>query len=76
MKETSRPLDYCIAQRLLPMINVQGDTSKTHLEELLEIFVKKDLKKSESILRKIIETGNEESVFEGNYSYFLTLSYV
>lgn len=74
-KEVSRPLDYCVAQRLLPMINLQGDSAKKNLEELLNIFEKNDLKKSHEVLRKIIETGNEDSIFEGNYNYFLTLTY-
>ena len=74
-KEASRPLDYCVAQRLLPMINLQGDSAKKNLEELLNIFEKNDLKKSHEVLRKIIETGNEDSIFEGNYNYFLTLTY-
>ena len=74
-KEVSRPLDYCVAQRLLPMINLQGDSAKKNLEELLNVFEKNDLKKSHEVLKKIIETGNEDSIFEGNYNYFLTLSY-
>lgn len=73
-KEISRPLDYCIAQRILPSINLQGDFSKTNLEELLAIFEKNDLKKSSEILSKIIETGSEESIYEGTFNYFLTLS--
>lgn len=74
-KEVSRPLDYCIAQRLLPMINLQGDSAKNSLGELLAVFEKNDLKKSTEILKKIIETGDEDSIFEGNYNYFLTLSH-
>ncbi|EKB03394.1 MULTISPECIES: hypothetical protein [Myroides] len=74
-KEVSRPLDYCVAQRLLPMINLQGDSAKKNLEELLNIFEKNDLKKSHEVLQRIIETGNEDSIFEGNYNYFLTLTY-
>lgn len=75
MKENSRPLDYCVAQRLLPLINLQGDVAKNNLEELRDLFKENDLKKSEEILNKILETGDEESIFEGNYNYFLTLSY-
>ena len=74
-KEISRPLDYCVAQRLLPMINLQGDSAKNNLEDLLNVFEKNDLKKSSEILKRIIETGNEDSIFEGNYNYFLTLTY-
>src|SRR5690606_1250648 len=74
-KEISRPLDYCIDQRLLPMINLTGDTARNHLEDLLEVFEKYDLKKSSEILKKILDNGNDDSVFEGNYNYFLTLTY-
>lgn len=74
-KEVSRPLDYCVSQRLLPMINLQGDTAKNNLEDLLNVFEKNDLKKSSDILKRIIETGNEDSIYEGNYNYFLTLSH-
>jgi len=74
-KEISRPLDYCVAQRLLPMINLQGDSAKNNLEDLLNVLEKNDLKKSSEILKRIIETGNDDSIFEGNYNYFLTLTY-
>lgn len=74
-KEVSRPLDYCVAQKLLPMINLQGDGAKKNLEDLLNLFEKNDMKKSSSTLRRIIEAGNEDNIFEGNYNYFLTLSY-
>lgn len=74
-KEVSRPLDYCVAQRLLPMINLQGDFAKNNLEDLLNVFEKNDLIKSGEILNRIIETGNEDGIFEGNYNYFLTLTY-
>lgn len=75
-KETSRPLDYCVAQRLLPMINLQGETGRNNLEELLRFFEKNDMKKSSDILNRIIEVGSEDSIYEGNYNYFLTLSHV
>ncbi len=64
-KEASRPLDYCIAQRLLPMINVQGDSARSNLQDLLAVLEKNDLKKSTEILKKIIDTGNDDSIFEG-----------
>ena len=41
----------------------------------IKINQKNDLKKSYEVLKKIIETGNEDSIFEGNYNYFLTLTY-
>lgn len=75
MKETSRPLDYCVAQRLLPMINLQGDKAKNSLETLMKIFEENDLTKSKSILSKILDVGNEDSIYEGNYNYFMTLSH-
>lgn len=74
-KEVSRPLDYCVSQRLLPMINLQGDQAKNNLQDLYNLFEKNDLKKSSELLARIIETGNEDSIYEGNYNYFLTLSY-
>jgi len=57
------------------MINLTGDTARNHLEDLLEVFEKYDLKKSSEILKKILDNGNDDSVFEGNYNYFLTLTY-
>ncbi len=74
-KELSRPLDYCIAQRLLPMINFQGEVSKSKLEELLKIFEDNNLTISKTILDKIIKNGSEDNIFEGNYNYFLSLTY-
>lgn len=73
--ESSRPLDYCIAQRLLPMINIQGDNYKTKLNDLFKTFEEHDLNVSAKILRNIIDLGTEDNIFEGNYNYFLTLTY-
>ncbi len=75
MREESRPLDYCISQRILPLINMQGDKAKTKLEELQEKFKKHNLTNSSDILAKIIKRGDDDSLFEGTYNYFLTFSY-
>lgn len=75
MREDTRPLDYCVAQRILPLINVQGDKSKGKLEELQEVFKKYNLTSSIEILNKILKRGEDDSFFEGTYNYFLTFSY-
>lgn len=75
MREESRPLDYCIAQRILPLINVQGDKSKSKLEELKKVFDKYNLSASSEIISKILKRGEDDSFFEGTYNYFLTFSY-
>lgn len=74
-KELARPLDYCVAQRLLPMINLQGESARSKLNELLNIFKENDLRKSMEILERIIKLGDEDGFFEGNYNYFLTMSH-
>lgn len=75
MVEETRPLDYCIAQRILPLINVQGDKSKEKLEGLQKIFEKYNLSNSTAILNSILQRGEDDSFFEGTYNYFLTFSY-
>jgi len=75
MREDTRPLDYCISQRILPLINVQGDKSKSKLDELQKVFVKYNLSASAEILNKILQRGEDDSFFEGTYNYFLTFSY-
>ncbi|MGB1206300.1 MAG: hypothetical protein ACPG5B_11670 [Chitinophagales bacterium] len=75
MREASRPLDYCVAQRLLPMINLQGDKAKKKLNELLKVFEEHDFKVSKEILTKIIAQAQTDDIFEGHYNYFLTLTY-
>ncbi|MCI5130246.1 MAG: hypothetical protein D3904_01700 [Candidatus Electrothrix sp. EH2] len=75
MREIPRPLDYCIAQRVLPYINIQGDKAKTDLTRLLDIFKENDLRISKDILEKIIYLGDDDRFFEGNYNYFLTLTH-
>ncbi len=76
MRESSRPLDYCVAQRLLPTINTQGEKQKQHLLKLLNVFSSKNMDISEKILEQIIKCGEDGGVFEDNYNYFLTFSYV
>jgi hypothetical protein len=75
MREDTRPLDYCISQRILPLINVQGDKSKIKLEELNQVFEKYNLSSSVDIMNKILQRGEDDSLFEGTYNYFLTFSY-
>lgn len=74
-KEPIKPLDYCIAQRLLPTINLQGDSSKRKLDELLRILEDNNLNNSKSILDKIIKNGSDDNIYEGNFNYFLSLTY-
>jgi len=76
MRDSSRPLDYCVSQRLLPTINTQGEKSKQHLLKLLNLFNTKKMDISEKILEQIIKCGEDGGVFEDNYNYFLTFSYV
>jgi energy-coupling factor transporter ATP-binding protein EcfA2 len=76
MYEENKPLDYCIAQRLLPLIRVQGSNAKVKLLELNAILNKNKFDISSKILNEIIEAGAEGEIFEDNYNYFLTLSYV
>ena len=68
-------LDYCIAQRLLPMLNIQGEHAKEPIEALLLLLTENQLQVSEKILEKIVEIGENNEILGGNYSYFLTLSY-
>ena len=76
MSDTKKPLDYCVAQRLLPLINLQGSESKPKLEFLKQILQKHNLKISENILDEIIKKGSEDGIYKDNFNYFLTLSNV
>ncbi|MBB2951150.1 hypothetical protein [Sphingobacterium sp. JUb56] len=76
MHEENRPLDYCVAQRLLPLINLQGPNVKQKLNELLALLKGKNLSISAGILEEIIAAGEEGEIYEDNYNYFLTLSNV
>lgn len=77
MTEEFRPLDYCIAQRLLPLINIHGD-KKAELEELRNLIGTFKLNDSASlpILDSIIQIGSRDGFTKDNYNYFLTLSHV
>ncbi|WP_242927347.1 hypothetical protein [Pontibacter vulgaris] len=77
MTEESRPLDYCIAQRLLPLINIQSN-KKSELEELLAVIQSLSLDDSVSanILTDIIKIGSAPGYTQDSYSYFLTLNHV
>ena len=71
MKERFRPLDYVIAQRILPLIS---NGKKEPLEVLKEKLVKLKLNKSVSfdILEQIIKQGEKDF---GMYEYFSILGY-
>lgn len=74
MREESRPLDYCVAQRLLPMVNLQGENVKGKLNNLLEIFDEHDFKISKRILKEIIKIGESDGIYEGSFNYFFALN--
>lgn len=76
MHEENKPLDYCIAQRVLPLINTQGANSRTNLIRLSNFFDEKGMSISNRILKSIINIGREGEMFEDNFNYFLTLSHV
>ena len=76
MIEQNRPLDYCIAQRLLPQINVQGVKARNKLNELRNILEENKYSISLSILDDILNKGEEGEIFQDSYNYFLTLSHV
>ena len=77
MSECYRPLDYCIAQRLLPLINLQGDeNTKKSIQKLINSIQELSLNRSISIniLNRIIENGDKPQT-RGIYNYFLTFGY-
>lgn len=76
MSDVNKPLDYCIAQRLLPLINLQGSENKQKLENLKEQLKIHKCEISVKILEDIISIGSEKGIFEDNFNYFLTLSNV
>ena len=75
MHEENRPLDYAIAQRLLPLINVQGIHAKQKLKELQEKLPEEKFSISANILKDIISLGEEGEIYENQFNYFLTLSH-
>ncbi|SOU87552.1 AAA family ATPase [Tenacibaculum dicentrarchi] len=76
MSDVNKPFDYCIAQRLLPLINLQGDDNKQKLRVLKTFLEDKKYDLSIKILDNIIAIGAENGMYEDNYNYFLTLSNV
>lgn len=75
MIDDMRPLDFCIAQRLLPLINISYSENKLDnlLKKMKEIFVGMEDCKSIEILSEIVTKGNE---YQAGYNYFMTLSNV
>lgn len=76
MSDVNKPLDYCVAQRLLPLINLQGSENKLKLESLKDQLKNNKCDISTRILEDIINIGSEEGIYKENYNYFLTLSNV
>ncbi|MEO3403241.1 hypothetical protein AAFN85_05030 [Mucilaginibacter sp. CAU 1740] len=72
MYEDNKPLDYCISQRLLPLIRVQGPNAKQKLTELSVLLKKYKFDISNRIVEEIIQAGSEGEIFEDNFNYFLT----
>ncbi|WP_031528163.1 hypothetical protein [Dyadobacter crusticola] len=76
MYEQNKPLDYCISQRLLPLIKVQGSRAKVKLKELKALLDDNKYDISSKILNDIILIGEEGEMFQDDFNYFLTLSHV
>lgn len=77
MSDVNKPLDYCVAQRLLPLLNLQGSENKQKLLLLKESLENNKCEISTRILEDIISIGSEKgSIYEDNFNYFLTLSNV
>lgn len=76
MSDVNKPLDYCVAQRLLPLINLQGSENKQKLLLLKEKLENNKCEISTRILEDIINIGSEKGIYEDNFNYFLTLSNV
>ena len=55
MSDVNKPLDYCIAQRLLPLINLQGYENKQKLESLIDQLKNNKCEISVRILEEIIK---------------------
>ena len=76
MSDVNKPLDYCVAQRLLPLINLQGSENRQKLDMLKEKLENNKCDISAAILGDIINIGSEKGIYEENFNYFLTLSNV
>jgi hypothetical protein len=72
MTEELRPLDYCVAQRILPKIRLHGDTYLKLLEELKAIIDTFGITDSLSsnILSQIIKSGTNEGYAQNYFWYF------
>ena len=73
MAEELRPLDYCISQRLLPKIDLQGN----YLDELNKLYkiikgFNLENNVSEKILKRIIDKGSMEGFNKNNFNYFVS----
>ncbi|GAA4824057.1 hypothetical protein [Algivirga pacifica] len=73
MSEQLRPLDYCIAQRVLTKIDLQGKEAHEGLKNLLSQINDFGLKDSRaaSVLGKILEKGEREGYSQNYFNYFL-----
>lgn len=76
MSDVNKPLDYCVAQRLLPLINLQGSENRQKLDLLKEKLENNKCDISAAILGDILNIGSEKGIYEENFNYFLTLSNV
>lgn len=73
MYDPLRPIDYCIAQRLLPKINCHGEKYSKVLKELKAFLLKSfnhDDSPSIKVLEKIILNGEENHHF---YNFFSSI---
>ena len=74
MNEENKTLDYSIAQRLLPLINVQGTNSQQKLKDLQAMLPEEKFSISANILKDKNSLGEEGEIYENQFNYFLTLS--
>ncbi|WP_018916877.1 AAA family ATPase [Vreelandella zhanjiangensis] len=63
----SQPIDFAVAQHILPLIEGHSSSFKERLLKVDQIFVKYDLKRSRSILKSIIDRGDNFAEF---YTFF------
>lgn len=75
LMDDMRPLDFCVAQRLLPLINIPYSENKLDnlLKKIKDIFIGMENCISIDILTEIREKGKE---YQAGYNYFMTLSNV
>jgi hypothetical protein len=73
MTEEFRPLDYFIAQRILPRVAVRGASAKVRLQDLsqgLRRTLQLEDSLSVAILDRIVAAGDAQGSYE-NYNYFM-----